>query len=355
MLCFVVLLALVISFGRAEDWSWGGTQVSADGSTIYAYQYRNGGRVFQSRDRGRTFQVLDDDKASGYWGVGGIDANGTTILLGSTNAGGIIKSLDGGQVWNDVQSLPRYSDQHMYSAIGISDDGKEMYVGASNSGPLFRKRGNDNWEKVKIPNKIPRNAITCFSIDMSEDGQNVYIADFDTASEILVSPNHGDTWSTIQVTDDSELYPQSIAVAKENKNVMAIGFSDFELENGALFVSTDAGQTFSDVTAQTGALPFEDLSISSDGRYVLASTMNLWGTDSTPPEKRGRLFLSTDQGSTWKTIEVSKSVTQGFTGLSMSRDGNTMIAIGSSRDHTYMFISNDYGVSWANANDRCHY
>ena len=133
-----------------------------------------------------------------------------------------------------------------------------------------------------------------------------------------------------------------------------VGLTDFELTSGALFVSTDAGQTFQDLRAQTQALPFASVSISGDGKYILAGSINLWGSDSTPDEQRGQLFLSNDQGATWNTIELSKSLPKGF-GASMSGDGKIMVAIGSSRDESKMFISNDYGQTWGDADDRVHF
>ena len=57
------------------------------------------------------------------------------------------------------------------------------------------------------------------------------------------------------------------------------------------------------MTAQTQEVPFPTVSISGDGNYILAGTNNLSGTDSTPPEDQGNLFLSTDRGSIWKTIK----------------------------------------------------
>lgn len=353
---FSLFFSIVVAFVAAEtNWAWGGVQVSADGSTIYAYQYKNAGFVFRSRDSGKSFNQLDQDTASGYWGEGGIDANGTTIILGSTNAGGVIESLDGGETWHDVQSLPSYSDVHMYSAMAINDDGTEMYAGVSNSGPLFRKSGQGAWRRLNVPDKIPRNSVTCNSIDISKDGKNIYVADDDTESEILTSSDHGDTWSRIQVTnDESKLYPYSVAVAKEDPRTMVVGLTDFGLTTGALFVSTDAGQTFQDLRAQTQAIPFLSVRVSGDGKYMLAGSSNLWGSDSTPAEQRGKLFLSSDQGATWDTIELSESLPQGFD-VSMSRDGKIMVAVGSARNQTKMFISNDYGQSWADADDRFHY
>ena len=190
--------------------------------------------------------------------------------------------------------------------------------------------------------------------NISKDGKSIFIADDDTESEILTSSDHGDTWSHIQVTSDATLYPYSEAIAKEDPRAMVVGLTYFELTSGALFVSTDAGQTFQDLRAQTQALPFASVSISGDGKYILAGSINLWGSDSTPDEQRGQLFLSNDQGATWNTIELSKSLPKGF-GASMSRDGKIMVAIGSSRDELKMFISNDYGQTWADADDRVHF
>lgn len=350
---FVSLVAFAV-VAADMDYAWGGVQVSADGSTIYAYQYKNGGNAYRSLDSGKSFHVLDYDAVSGYWGSGAIDANGTTILLGSTNAGGVIESLDGGDTWHDVKSLPKYSSVHMYSAMAINDDATVMFAGVSNAGHLFRKKGQGEWKPLQVPDKIPRNSVTLNSIDISKDGKNIYVADDDTESEILTSSDHGDTWSKIRVTKDAELYPYSVAVAKEDPSTMVVGLTDFELETGALFVSTDGGQTFNDLTAQTQALPFASVCVSCDGRYILAGSSNLWGGDETPAEQQGHLFLSNDRGATWKTIELSRSFPKGFETLSMSRDGKIMAAIGSDFGITEMFISNDYGQTWADTNNRIH-
>ena len=355
---YVSLVAAVVAvaFVAADmDYSWGGVQVSADGSTIYAYQYKNGGSAYRSLDSGKSFHSLDYNAVSGWLGTGAIDANGTTIILGSTNAGGVLESLDGGDTWHDVESLPSYSDVHMYEAMAINDDATEMFAGVSNSGHLFRKKGQDEWKHLQIPGKIPFNSVSCNSIAISKDGSNVYVADDNMASEILASSDHGDTWSNIRVTNDAELYPLSVAFAKEDPSTMVVGMTDFGLSSGALFVSTDGGQTFSDLTAQTQAMPFARISISCDGRYILAGSVNLWGTDKLPWEQQGHLFLSNDRGATWNTIEFPRSLPVGFQRLSMSRDGKIMAAIGEDFSVTKMYISNDYGQTWADTNDRIHH
>ena len=358
---FVALVA--VAFVAADiDYSWGGVEVSADGSTIYAYQYQSAGSVFRSRDSGKSFHELDVYVASGWWGVGAIDANGTTIILGSTNAGGVIDSLDGGETWQDVESLPSYSQVHDYSAMAINDDATEMFAGVTNSGHLFRKKGQGEWKPLQIHGEF-WNSVWCTSIDISKDGKNIYVADADIESEILTSSDHGDTWSYIRVTnDDSDLGPYSVAVAKEDPSTMVVGLSDFGLRTGALFVSTDGGQTFNNLTAQTQALPFVSVRVSGDGRYILAASCNLWASDKTPAEQQGHLFLSNDRGATWKTIELPRSCPGGVTVLSMSRDGKIMAAIGTASGKemgkqyvSEMFISNDYGQTWADTQDRIHY
>lgn len=235
--------------------------------------------------------------------------------------------------------------------MAINDDATEMFAGVSNSGHLFRKKGQEDWKPLHIPDKIPRNSVTLNSIDISKDGKNIYVADDDTASEILTSSDHGDTWSNIRVTNDANLWPFSVAVAKEDPSTMVVGLTDFELETGALFVSTDGGLTFNNLTAQTQALPFKSISVSCDGRYILAGSFNI---RCAPADQQGHLFLSNDRGATWKTIELSRSLPCGFSSSSMSRDGKIMAAIGSDFGVTEMFISNDYGQTWADTNHRIH-
>ena len=150
------------------------------------------------------------------------------------------------QSWHNVKFLPLYSGVHIYSTIVMNDDGLEKYASVSNSGPLFRNKEGDTWERVHIPDKIPRNTITSTSsqsMDISiKDSKNVYAALFFANSEILASYDHGDTWSRIQVIDESlKLYPYSLAVGKEDQSTMVVGFSDSQLKGGALFVSIDAG------------------------------------------------------------------------------------------------------------------
>ena len=261
------------------------------------------------------------------------------------------------QSWHNVKFLPLYSGVHIYSTIVMNDDGLEKYASVSNSGPVWRNKGGEKWEKCHIPDKLPWNTITTISsqaMDISKDGKNVYAADFNTNSEILASYDHGDTWSSIQVCNESlKLYPYSLAVGKDDQSTMVVGFSDFEMTGGGLFVSTDAGKSFKDVTAQTQSMAFDTVSMSGDGKYILAGSNNLWASDESPPDKQGHLFLSTDRGSTWKKIEFPEQTYKGFFDSSMSRDGKVMVTIGSNDDHIFMFISNDYGQTWANANDRC--
>jgi len=136
------------------------------------------------------------------------------------------------------------------------------------------------------------------SVDCSEDFDRWYIAQVGTGSNPYYSTNHGSTWvAATGVTLSNDYY---IRCNKSNgKYVLLVNTS-------YAYLSSDYGVSFSrilsSVAAFTGVHAF---SISYSGKYMVISSNDA-----------GEMFVSSDFGSSWSTINVS-GVSYKFTAIAI--------------------------------------
>lgn len=136
------------------------------------------------------------------------------------------------------------------------------------------------------------------SVDCSEDFDRWYIAQYDTGSNPYYSTNHGSTWvAATGVTLSSNYY---IRCNKSNGKYVLLVSSSYA------YLSSDYGVSFSrilsSVTAFTGVHSF---SISYSGKYMVIAS-----------NSAGEMFVSSDFGSSWSTINVS-GVSYKFTAIAI--------------------------------------
>ncbi|KQO98625.1 sialidase family protein [Leifsonia sp. Leaf264] len=99
------------------------------------------------------------------------------------------------------------------------------------------------------------------------------------------------------------------------------------LTDGALYRSTDVGQTWDPMTA-AGQLAWSSIAVSPNGDHIIASVTG------------GDLWTSDDNGKHWKALGVG---TQDWTDVQVSSDGKTVI--GTARGQN-IFHSEDAGSTW---------
>ncbi|WP_020568037.1 WD40/YVTN/BNR-like repeat-containing protein [Neolewinella persica] len=179
----------------------------------------SGDGVYKSTDAGKTWKKI------GLEGTGHIariiihprDPNIVFVaaqgaLYGDTEERGIFKSIDGGKTWKKVL--------YVNNRTGCS----ELAINQSNPLIMYATM----WEYGRRPWKVISGG---------------------TGSGVYKSVDGGETWNTIQEGLPKELGKMAISVAQSNPDkVYALIESDSEQEKGGLFVSNNAGKSWSRVS-----------------------------------------------------------------------------------------------------------
>jgi hypothetical protein len=132
------------------------------------------------------------------------------------------------------------------------------------------------------------------------------------------STNHGSSWSEIRPAGDADLNWDTVGL-DQNGQIMLAGVDDNSGGTGKLYVSKDGGNTWSDNTPDFGSFGREwrISSVSDDGKTMFAG----YG-DSTI---EGRLFLSTNDGSSWSETQPAGDTDYLWKAGAVSGDGYTLV------------------------------
>ncbi len=159
------------------------------------------------------------------------------------------------------------------------------------------------------------------------------IALSDDGSTIVVASNNGNTTGPLFVSKDTgatwvqrdtDRRWQRVAVSSNG------GVTAGVVYGGRVFTSTDGGTTWNQ--QDSADRNWIDITMSSDGTRMLGATEN------------GRLFLSTDTGVTWTQINVAPVNTdRPWSMVSSSHDGQTLAA---ATNYGYIYVSVNGGTSW---------
>lgn len=245
------------------------------GDVTTYYMGTTGGGLWKTTDMGITWSNISD----GYFSTGSVgavaasesDPNILYVGMGEhairgvmTHHGdGVFKSIDGGRTW---KRMGLEGTQHI-SRIAIHPKNPNIvYVAAQ--GPLYSKGtdrgiyrstdGGQRWEKVLYVNENTG----CAELSMDMNNPDIlYAAMWEhgrlpwkvisggPGSGLYKSSDGGTTWSKIHNGLPNELGKMAISVCRSNSDrVYALIESDSEKEQGGLFVSTNAGKSWSHVT-----------------------------------------------------------------------------------------------------------
>jgi photosystem II stability/assembly factor-like uncharacterized protein len=239
------------------------------------YQGTTGGGVWKTDDMGITWKNISD----GYFKTGSVgaiavaDSDPNILYVGmgehairgvmTHHGDGVYKSTDAGKTWKKIGLDPT---QHIARIIIHPKDPNVVYVAAqgalySNSkdrGIYKTTDGGITWKKVLFVNEMTGCAE--ISMDMSnpsimyaamwEHGRKPWqVISGGPGSGLYKSTDGGDTWTPLKSGLPKELGKMAIAVCRSNpEKVYALIESDSETEKGGLYVSTDAGDSWSQVS-----------------------------------------------------------------------------------------------------------
>jgi photosystem II stability/assembly factor-like uncharacterized protein len=250
-----------------------GTGVPGDITTYY--MGTTGGGLWKTDDMGLTWYNISD----GYFKTGSVgavavgenDANVVYVGMGEhairgvmTHHGdGVYKSTDAGKTW---KKMGLDATQHISRIVVHPKDANTLLVGAQ--GALYSKSkergiykstdGGATWKNVLYIND--QTGCAELSMDMSnpriiyaamwEHGRKPWqVISGGAGSGLYKSVDGGDTWQRLTNGLPSEMGKMSIAVCRSNsEKVYALIESDSEKEAGGLFVSDNAGASWSRIT-----------------------------------------------------------------------------------------------------------
>ena len=270
-----------------------------------------------------------------------VSSDGMKIIL-PVDGGKLLVSTDGGVNFNEKGSSKDWW------ASAISEDGTTMFAGDKdfNSGAVWRSTDSGStWSEISTTKMSTCSATTCadngnlMGIDCSSDCSIVYASytnsQAGTGGLIMKSTDSGATFTDITPTvvgDDDHEELKRIACSGDGTKVLAsIAVGSTGL-GGGLYVSSDSGSTWTEVSGTTG-FKWEDVSVSSDGMHMFASKYGATTNNQKP-------LLSNDGGVTWVDSTVENTL---FTQIATSKDGSVVIA---AVKWVSVYFSYDYGKTF---------
>jgi photosystem II stability/assembly factor-like uncharacterized protein len=256
----------------------GGRSVCATGvvgdPTTY-YMGTTGGGVWKTDDMGLTWRNISD----GYMKTGSVGAiavaetNPNIVYVGmgehaprgvmTHHGDGMYKSTDAGKTW---KKIGLDSSQHIARIVIHPQNPDVVYVaaqgplyGAGTQRGIFRStNGGATWEKVLYVNEntgcselsMDMNNPTVLYAAMWEHGRRPWqVISGGEGSGLYKSTDGGTTWNKIHTGLPKEMGKMAIAVSRSNsEKLYALIESDSEKELGGLFMSNNAGSSWSRVS-----------------------------------------------------------------------------------------------------------
>ncbi len=256
----------------------GGRSVTATGvvnDPLTYYMGTTGGGVWKTSDAGQRWENISD----GYFTTGSVGAvavsrsNPQVVYVGmgehaprgvmTTHGDGVYKSTDAGKTWTHLG----LEETHHISRIVIHPDNPDVvYVAAQGQlfGPneergVYRSTdGGTTWERLLYVNDLTGAAE--LSMDLNNP-QVLYAAMWEhqrlpwqvvsggEGSGLYKSTDGGTTWTEMTEGLPEEKGKMAISVSQSNPNkVYALIESDSNAGKGGLFVSTDAGDSWTRVS-----------------------------------------------------------------------------------------------------------
>jgi hypothetical protein len=291
---------------------------------------------------------------------GSIFVSNVIDMSGSINAYGIFNNSEVFDSAMDGLSTDKYTSfftqenvlltQTLDSnnSVAVSSDGKYIFVNdylgrvfiSSNYGTSFTDISNVVTGSNKFRSVMsstgkyiysPANGTNRYSSDYGVTWANDPVGGFGAAvsgsgkyvlkypnniSTISISSNFGSTYTGVDV--GTLFSPIRCCSMSKSGQIMALGSGSYNV----LKISQNFGKTWN--TISIGSLP-RVISMSASGRYILAGE-----------------YLSTDFGNSFSILPSPVSISNGYTGASVSANGQYMILANNNTG----FYSSDYGATW---------
>ena len=274
---------------RSDDGgnSWVDTKVPSNGRPIYSllvhpdapdtiYAGSDPAAIFKSEDGGRSWQrfvtVQPDGAITGCFPVRvlkmAIDPSDTSNIYAALEVGGVIRSLDGGENWQDISAglLELSHEPHLRNCI-LSDDLTEGMMD-----------------------------LHALTVSAAQPG-TVWIAN---RMGLFVSEDRGDHWSEFGIGRFSNLqYGRDLMVSPHDPNVFVAALSDSSRGvSGSVYRSDDTGTNWQRI----------DHDISIDSTLMTVTVSKRDPAHIFCGARAGQIFGTEDGGKNWMSLPLPDGV-----------------------------------------------
>ena len=266
----------------------------SDPHTLYAGGDRG---LHRSIDNGRTWEMVSTpNNVKNIWAVA-IDPTNPNTMFAGTSPTGLHRSRDGGHRWEKL-ALPELAvecevgDPRVTYIVIDPDDTRVVWAGIEVDGILLSLDGGDTWTRV---NSIPDDDIHCMVI--AKTGSKRVLAL--TPRDLYITTDMGESWEPMGMSafctrERDASYMRWITPKPDEPQVLFLGCGSFNVGNaGNLFRSADCGRTWEELRlpTRTNSTVFGIATNPSDPNRVVACTVN------------GEVWASEDVGESWRRIE----------------------------------------------------
>lgn len=211
------------------------------------------------------------------WNINEIDRNWTSVacsnnfdILYAANNTSILKSTDNGSSWQTIKTSINCS------SISCSNNGSIVLAVASVGSVYISIDYGVTW--TNIAQNSPINSLAFWTkTAINNNGSIMYIT---SNTNIVKSINSGSSWTSIHPISAPWL---AIDCSSDGEVIVTAG------TNTRIYISRDGGSSW---TARESSRSWRDISISSDGTKILATSLD-------------GLYLSIDSGTTWDYINTN--------------------------------------------------
>lgn len=291
-----------------------------------------------------TWTKQDDiDTSDGSPTAVAISASGSHLILGGEGNLGLYISDDSGATWENVADEVEPGVRTWWTSVDVSNDGQTMVATSTEGYDL----GEDTWLDGRVyisedaganwDNITPADTDDWADIAVSGDGSTIVAGNWN-GGDVYISENDGADWTTSAAMENG--WSISSVSISDNGNKILVGGENGDDGYAHLYLSENTGGTWEDVSPN----PVEDqvystsASISADGNE-LAATTNGWsdgGNDA--------VFVSTNDGADWTDVTPDDGVEANWWLTTVSDDGETLAVFDG--DNRKMHVSRNFGTTW---------
>lgn len=155
-------------------------------------------------------------------------------------------------------------------------------------------------------------------------------------------------WFALEPQGEPAYSGWGTAAISDTREVIIAGYISTEGSEGRLFISRNAGEDWTEIFPRdletTTDVGWQKVAMSATGQVILLQGKALLGST------RKLLYISTDTGETWtEVVALSQDLDQQSTSLAVSGSGQVML-IGNIKDDGKLYRSTDGGENWSVVN-----